>query len=350
MAIGVCPTFYEEGFFNSFHVKQRRLIKNKYIYSIDRFHMGGQRYTEAYFADDNGKLTKSTHRQIIAPIMPGTYYFFVSKYAISNHDSVLNRSNSEEKNITNQMGQEIILSWPMCYHSPDGIEEVAKYILGEIQRNSNSEIIKSIYYFNDFEGRLKEYNKLLPMRQMLIGPPKPMKTESLASWALQVGPGRVWDHKPDICGERGDCHLEDFAVLRPLRKGDTPHQRFHHKYKDYDYYFDIWSNIHYGYVGKVGGFADAELFNGAGLAQLASDFPGHKVHDETVTGPRKYDSIPDQKTIEFGIKLFERTAGNAEKLTVQMILDGLEELGDTGLLRDCRVKHICFDDEEFTPA
>ena len=34
----------------------------------------------------------------------------------------------------------------------------------------------------------------------------------------------------------------------------------------------------------------------------------------------------------------------------KMILDGLEELGNAGLLEGSRVKHICFDGDGFTEA
>ena len=44
-----------------------------------------------------------------------------------------------------------------------------------------------------------------------------------------------------------------------------------HKYGQHDYYFDIWSNIHYGYVGTASGFCRDKLIDGAGVAQIGSD-------------------------------------------------------------------------------
>lgn len=44
------------------------------------------------------------------------------------------------------------------------------------------------------------------------------------------------------------------------------------KHGEYDYFYDIWSNIHYGYVGVALGFSAAEMINGAGLAQALDDY------------------------------------------------------------------------------
>ncbi|MDH1262060.1 polymorphic toxin type 44 domain-containing protein [Pseudomonas sp. GD03944] len=38
-----------------------------------------------------------------------------------------------------------------------------------------------------------------------------------------------------------------------------------------DYVYDIWSNIHYGYVRRAGFFSESVLPDGAGLEQIASD-------------------------------------------------------------------------------
>jgi len=57
-----------------------------------------------------------------------------------------------------------------------------------------------------------------------------------------------------------------------------------------------------------------------------------------------------QRTIELGIQLFDNTGGDTTRLTIEDILNGLERLGNEGLLEDQRVKHICFDDDGFTAA
>lgn len=35
--------------------------------------------------------------------------------------------------------------------------------------------------------------------------------------------------------------------------------------------YDIWSNIHYGFVGRFVGFTEFELINGAGYAQICDN-------------------------------------------------------------------------------
>jgi len=51
----------------------------------------------------------------------------------------------------------------------------------------------------------------------------------------------------------------------------------------YRYYYDIWSNIHYGYVGAASGFNDTVLAENAGLEQVGSTMVNHGVHN---THPR----------------------------------------------------------------
>ena len=53
-------------------------------------------------------------------------------------------------------------------------------------------------------------------------------------------------------------------------KNLTPPQK-RHKLGGFNYYHDIWSNIHYGYVGTAAGFTESELLDGAGLKQIVTD-------------------------------------------------------------------------------
>ena len=39
-------------------------------------------------------------------------------------------------------------------------------------------------------------------------------------------------------------------------------------YKNYDYFFDVWSNIHYGYVGLSVGFDEDTLLKGSDIQQF----------------------------------------------------------------------------------
>ena len=53
------------------------------------------------------------------------------------------------------------------------------------------------------------------------------------------------------------------------------YKSYWHKYKDYDYYYDVWSNIHYGYVGLSVGFDEKTLLGGADLAQVIDSKGGN---------------------------------------------------------------------------
>ena len=187
MLRGVTPTFFEEGYFDSSNVKQRRLIQNKYIYDISNRYLSGEELPEIFFTNDEGKLGRigQSNEDSVAPIMPGTYYFFVSKHDLNAHELIrqeilgmLNRENSIEVTVTDQLHQEIILPWPMCYHSYDGARAVAQYILEEIRNNSVSDITRRIYNMNDYEGRMAAHRALPSWQQAFTPPPQPMTWEA----------------------------------------------------------------------------------------------------------------------------------------------------------------------------
>ena len=82
---------------------------------------------------------------------------------------------------------------------------------------------------------------------------------------------------------------------------------------DSEYYYDVWGNIMFGYLGKASGFSEAELLDGAGTEQIGSDLyytmryvdtsylPGRK---SDVSGMRAYDDPYDQVTTQIGIDLW----------------------------------------------
>jgi Bacterial toxin 44 len=81
------------------------------------------------------------------------------------------------------------------------------------------------------------------------------KLDALKMWADMVGYGKPWDHKKFLLDSYGEWHQDPENNVQ--------------------WYFDIWSNIHYGYVGRACGFGVGTLLNGAGLAQLmGSSVPG----------------------------------------------------------------------------
>ena len=78
-------------------------------------------------------------------------------------------------------------------------------------------------------------------------------TAAMAIWTERVGQYRDWDHKPKIHKKFGG---------------------YYYKQGEYEYFYDIWSNIHYGYVRRAGGLSESVLADDAGLEQIVSDSVG----------------------------------------------------------------------------
>ncbi|GAB1509876.1 WXG100-like domain-containing protein [Actinophytocola sp. KF-1] len=79
------------------------------------------------------------------------------------------------------------------------------------------------------------------------------KAAALTQWAWQVRPGGDWDHKNDILNRTAGWN-----TFTPLPGGDG------------NIRYDVWSNIHYGYVGREAGFTPGELRGGADLADYVT--------------------------------------------------------------------------------
>ncbi len=106
-------------------------------------------------------------------------------------------------------------------------------------------------------------------------------------FANQVGYDRPWDHKAVIQRNFGDWSL------------DAP--------RGIDYYFDIWSNIHFGWIGRAAGFSESRLLDAAGIAQALHDGKtGPAVKAITKSTGRELDDPKDQVAIRIGIRLWEK--------------------------------------------
>ncbi len=81
-------------------------------------------------------------------------------------------------------------------------------------------------------------------------------------WWNMVHTGANWDHKPKLEKKLGLKESDDYYL--PIR-GDTEHE----------FYYDVWSNIHYGFVGSAAGF-DADTLH----EYAASGKPGAGKNDE----------------------------------------------------------------------
>jgi uncharacterized Zn-binding protein involved in type VI secretion len=208
-----------------------------------------------------------------------------------------------------------------CNH-PDQMEELAAYIAGEMNRNIKHPSVlrmKELISY-DSDAAAKKFREL-PWYARLAGPPNfntiawTKKLEAMAIWTKQVGQNMEWDHKPKLEAMYN-------GVVR-------------HKQGQYEYYYDIWSNIHYGYVGIAGGLSESVLLDGAGAEQIVSDsarkvaemtkskeeriLPGPRPTASPWTELRSWDDVADRVSISIGIKLYMQSPNGG--ITAKMIMN-----------------------------
>lgn len=200
-----------------------------------------------------------------------------------------------------------------CNH-PDRMEELASYIADEMNRNINHPSVLEMKELNSYDpvAETREY-MALPFYKRLGRQPDfhafalAKQARAFALWTERVGQNRPWDHKPKIESRFGD---------------------YWHKQGNYNYFYDIWSNIHYGYIGIAAGFSEAVLLDGAGAEQIVSDTvrkisdwenkPGpHRSAD--IAGLRAWDDIPDRKSIIIGMNFF--AAHQSGGITAEAIMN-----------------------------
>ncbi|WP_224369225.1 polymorphic toxin type 44 domain-containing protein [Hyalangium versicolor] len=97
-------------------------------------------------------------------------------------------------------------------------------------------------------------------------------------WAWLVREGGLWDYRKHI--------RETFKPAQP----EDREQPYHH-YEGFLYLHDIWSLIHYGYVGKACGFTSAELLEGAGGPRMLQ-FENPSERAAVAIGMRLYPFVP----------------------------------------------------------
>lgn len=198
-----------------------------------------------------------------------------------------------------------------CRHTDTAVP-LAQYMVREMKTNPLSIEGRKILAANsaDSEARRAEWQQW-PWYLRLGAPPDfdaaaaGQKVAAYGLWAEGVAPGRPWDHK---------------QLLRERFPGEI-YTRWH-KYGDHDYFYDIWSNIHYGYVGVAVGFSTAELINGAGIAQALVDWrrgDPQQNHPENGPWPASADDVPDHMSIKLGTELYEQVKPHA--LTVGILLE-----------------------------
>lgn len=115
--------------------------------------------------------------------------------------------------------------------------------------------------------------------------------EALARWRDLVGNGRPWDHKRVLRRLFGDWALDAATAT--------------------EFNYDIWSNVHYGFVGRCCGMSSWLLLNGAGYAQWSAGTAPEgywRRRFETLGDADSlaaFDDPDDQTAIRLGIKLWQ---------------------------------------------
>ncbi len=131
------------------------------------------------------------------------------------------------------------------------------------------------------------------------------KLAAYGLWTERVGYNRPWDHK----GEIRRINLEEFGNAEWTFYSNADG-------RSRDFNFDVFSNVHFGYVGLVSGFSESELLEGAGLAQLVANLTNVGVSPDmlnqavtllnqnaTLSRFSSIDDPRDQAAVRFGFSL-----------------------------------------------
>ena len=224
-----------------------------------------------------------------------------------------------------------------CPHTIDGAIEVAKYIVDEIKKNVKSDTANTIRGQNRAH---RESLKKKPSLGEIFSKSNPYSAARVSlfphlnaaktTWTEHVLPERPWDHKPLIAN---DPVLKKLTVTRPIRATDpsAPISKSHfHKYKNYDYFYDVWSNIHYGYVGLSVGFDENILMDGSNMQQSLNPMTSGA------------DTEDDKTAMQIGIQLYKKFGMYAENLKYQHILDSLNATPRNESFNYSKQIHWCF--------
>ncbi len=239
-----------------------------------------------------------------------------------NHDAANYASNQSNHAQNNNLAQSKTDAKKECTHATDGAIQVAEYIVQEIKTN-----VKSIW-----ADKIRAFMNPQPYHPNY---PRADTVAAFTIWTERVFKKHPWDHKWQIrdnpafkavAVHRKVNTLADVREIRALkRKPPTNSESYWHKYKKHDYFLDVWSNIHYGYLGLACGLGELPLDAGAGVAQFLDNF--------TING----DAPDDVICVKIGYALFKKYGVTAQNLTAQAVLDALE----AAKLTSSRDIHFC---------
>ena len=204
------------------------------------------------------------------------------------------------------------------------VQYIARYICDEIKKNVETSEVKLIRAAN-----------ILASNSTHRDPIKGEQPEAILkivgnliaylTWGYKVKSGAEWDHKKKIREmQKGIVYSCDKSSLNPLQ-----------------FSYDLWSNIHYGFIGAYAGFTEVELLVGAGVAQVFDNSP-EQLEGNAEVNRRIYDALSnrlgaenddpsDQQAILIGIRLHSEFKNRMSSLSSNDILRAVYRLYKQGL-------------------
>ena len=137
-----------------------------------------------------------------------------------------------------------------------------------------------------------------------------VKNAVLAQFANLVRPRGDWDHK---------------EIIKSMQKGKeyscvmVDGERWNIK-------FDLWSNIHYGFIGQYIGISEQLLTDASGFVQYLTNSSGDVQRYKSINSSRdvgifdRYDDPNDSLSIIIGIELYNIFKNNVNQLTPEDIV------------------------------
>ena len=161
----------------------------------------------------------------------------------------------------------------------EDVAKVARFIVNEMKLNKSSLISMEILRYNNIAAKAAAAAVIVAN-----------KVAAYELWISVVKNNAIWDHKMRIRTVYGEwtCNKKRKEALK--------------------FYYDIWSNIHYGFIGKYVGFSEFELLQGPGVAQVKdNNMPMKEVLEKIWKGHsfRELDHPKDQTAIKIGFDLYK---------------------------------------------
>ena len=204
------------------------------------------------------------------------------------------------------------------------VQYIARYICDEIKKNVETSEVKLIRAANILASNSTHRDPLKGEQPEVI--PKIVgNLIAYLTWGYKVKSGSEWDHKKKIREmQKGIVYSCDKSSLNPLQ-----------------FSYDLWSNIHYGFIGAYAGFTEVELLVGAGVAQVFDNSP-EQLEGNAEVNRRIYDALSnrlgaenddpsDQQAILIGIRLYSEFKNRMSSLSSNDILRAVYRLYKQGL-------------------